>query len=362
MSPAIGSPPARRAGGSFAVVGSGVTGLAAAARLLERGFAVTLFESGPRTGGHISAAPFAGRTIDLGPEALGPGTDLDRLLERIGLAGSVCLPARPRAFDLIDGQLVPCALNEGAQTGIVGGISTLTDRLTRHLRGEGAEIRLGTAVRSVGTIGGFVRLELADGRGAGFDGVVLATGPAAGADLLATAAPSAAAALRRVRTMSVTLIHLAYPEGSIGIPLDGTGYLAQPMDGRAVTGCTWLSSKWAHLAGDPPILRASMREIGPTRLADRPDRELVELAHREMEPVMKLSAPPQSWLVTRHPDSLAAPGEEHEGLVAAARAGLGTLAAPAGLVGAYLDGPGIARAVSGVNRTVDAMTTEVITK
>ena len=57
-------------GPSVAVVGGGITGLAAAWELVQAGAQVTLHEAGPRLGGRILTADVAGRPVDLGPDAL----------------------------------------------------------------------------------------------------------------------------------------------------------------------------------------------------------------------------------------------------------------------------------------------------
>ncbi len=54
----------------IAVVGGGITGLAAAHALVGRGVAVTVFEAADRLGGVIHTSPFAGHpAIDEGADA-----------------------------------------------------------------------------------------------------------------------------------------------------------------------------------------------------------------------------------------------------------------------------------------------------
>ncbi|MFM2077874.1 MAG: protoporphyrinogen oxidase, partial [Actinomycetota bacterium] len=70
-----------------AVVGGGITGLAAAHALASKGVAVTLFEGDDRLGGKLQTSPFDGHPgIDEGPDAF-----LARLPWGTGLANEVGL-------------------------------------------------------------------------------------------------------------------------------------------------------------------------------------------------------------------------------------------------------------------------------
>lgn len=73
-------------GRTVAVVGGGISGLAAARRLRQRGARVIVLEAGERLGGQIRAVTFAGHLIDVGAEAVhmsAPG--MDALITELGL-------------------------------------------------------------------------------------------------------------------------------------------------------------------------------------------------------------------------------------------------------------------------------------
>uniref|UniRef100_UPI001E50CADB protoporphyrinogen oxidase n=1 Tax=Streptomyces albospinus TaxID=285515 RepID=UPI001E50CADB len=78
-----------RAPGHVVVVGGGISGLAAAQRLLEGGARVTLLEASGRLGGKLLAGEIAGVPVDLGAESM-----LARRPEAVELARAVGLGER----------------------------------------------------------------------------------------------------------------------------------------------------------------------------------------------------------------------------------------------------------------------------
>ena len=333
-----------------AVVGAGVIGLAAAWRLCRKGLEVTVFDATDRCGGRVASAEFSGRLVDTGPDALGPGPAIEELLEQIGMQDQIEVPDPAQAFRLTaSGALEPFSLGDGAMFGLAGGIFTLPPRLEAALEEGGADFRLGTPVESVDGREDQVLLRCETEES--FDFVVIATGARAAATVIQG---SASRKLAGIDGVSVTLVHLAIPTGQIGREMNGTGYLADPAEGRVVTGCSWSSAKWKRLAGEPAILRASIRETGQGEVIRTRDADIVARVMVELGPVMELEGEPVETMVTRHPAALVVRGEEHAARVRAARDALGRRTRIA-LVGADLDGPGISRSIGGLRQTVDAI-------
>jgi oxygen-dependent protoporphyrinogen oxidase len=100
-----------------AIVGGGITGLAAAYELQQRGLTARLFEASPRTGGVIQTERFDDWVIDAGPDALlvqKPAAVA--LCRELGLGDRLIGTRQPRtAFVLRDGTLRP--LVEGSFLG-----------------------------------------------------------------------------------------------------------------------------------------------------------------------------------------------------------------------------------------------------
>jgi len=93
---------------SVAIVGGGISGLAAAFFLRDRGLAVTVLEGSPRLGGKLAVSEVAGIVVDEGAEALlarrAEGTDL---ISAVGLAGLLKVPGTTAAGIWTRGRLRP---------------------------------------------------------------------------------------------------------------------------------------------------------------------------------------------------------------------------------------------------------------
>ena len=139
------------------------------------------------------------------------------------------------------------------------------------------------------------------------DGVVLAVPAPRAAVLLAPLAPVAAGLLSTVEYASVGVVTLAIPTDAIGAALDGTGFLVprtSVIDGRPalMTGCTYLSRKWPHLAiaGDE-LIRVSVGRDGDERYLELDDAELTAAAFSELARVLEIRGGPADARVTRWP-------------------------------------------------------------
>jgi protoporphyrinogen/coproporphyrinogen III oxidase len=93
---------------AVAIVGAGISGVAAAFFLRDRGLAVTVLEGSPRLGGKLAVSEVAGVAVDEGAEALlarrPEGTDL---IGAVGLADQLVLPGTTSAGIWTRGRLHP---------------------------------------------------------------------------------------------------------------------------------------------------------------------------------------------------------------------------------------------------------------
>ncbi|MDP9071076.1 MAG: protoporphyrinogen oxidase [Actinomycetota bacterium] len=105
-----------------AVVGGGITGLAAAWELLGSGARVTLLDAADRLGGRIVTAEVGGRPVDLGPDAfLSRVPEALELCRQLGLDSELVSPAADQAFVWVRGRLrrLPAGVVLGAPTDLV---------------------------------------------------------------------------------------------------------------------------------------------------------------------------------------------------------------------------------------------------
>lgn len=99
-----------------AVVGAGITGLAAAHRLPAE-LTVAVFEADPRPGGKVRTAPLAGLPVECGPDSfLARGSGVAGLCSELGLSDRLVAAATTRAAIWSRGR--PRPLPDGMQMGV----------------------------------------------------------------------------------------------------------------------------------------------------------------------------------------------------------------------------------------------------
>jgi oxygen-dependent protoporphyrinogen oxidase len=144
------------------VVGGGISGLAAAHRLVEAGAEVVLVEQSGRLGGKLRTAGIVGGPVDLGAEAFavrdpaGQPSAAVELVKAVGLADALVYPALQRAALVIGGELRP--MPGGTLMGVPGDLDLL-DRVAaadpdrdrdggRPLLGPDEDVSVGRLVRA----------------------------------------------------------------------------------------------------------------------------------------------------------------------------------------------------------------------
>lgn len=253
-----------------------------------------------------------------------------------------------------------------------GGLSTLTDAL---IAGVDADIRLGahvvglsavadesaaagSAADSASTLPESVsappapasteypryRVQLATGETITADGVVLAVPSAVAAELVAGAAPSAAATLRETRIASTATIVLGFKRREVEhLPaLAGNGFLVPSRYGTLVKAGTHLSTKWAHLDdGETVLVRASAGRAGSGLLDSLDDTALLDHVRRDLRTFTAIDAPPTLAHIQRWTTGLPQLTVGHPDRIASARSTLASRMPGVELAGASYDGIGI---------------------
>ena len=388
----------------IAIVGGGITGLAAAYELTIRKVPFQLFEASPRLGGIIRTEQVDGLTIEAGPDSiLAQKPAAVELCEALGLGPRLITSTPPRtAFVLNNGRLSPLPspsvlgipttwrglvhydlLSPGARARLAlerivprgrvedesvgaffrrrfgaetvhtiaepllggihaGDINALSMR-SLFPRFVEAEVRVGSVLRAFrdtrsGGDGQFRSLlggmeELVYGlearlpcesirRNSAIDAIsreddgwrvtsagetlranalVLACPAHAAADLLRPLDSTAAKLCREVPYVSTVSIATAWLRGAVGHPLNGSGFVvARRSNNLRITACTWVSSKWSGRApAGMALLRAYVGGSHDPGAVELTDDELVELARRELAPILSLTGRPQLARVYR---------------------------------------------------------------
>jgi oxygen-dependent protoporphyrinogen oxidase len=171
------------------------------------------------------------------------------------------------------------------------GLGSLAAALAARARDAGASVRLGVSAVAVEMeSSGGVRVAQGARDALEAAACVVATPASAAASLLTRAAPAAAAELARIVHASAAVVALAYPSEALAELPAGTGFVTAG-DERLVRACTWSSSKWEHLHGDPPIMKAFVGR-GGTPLPALGDLELAAAVHRELTHALRLRHAP----------------------------------------------------------------------
>lgn len=307
-------------------------------------------EVGQRLVGPLLGGVYAGRTDVLGLRATMPqlARALDSGAGSLMAAAATAMPA----------PLPPKVTRPPVFGTLRDGLSTLVTRLAEVSR---PDIRLGLPVRALVRRGEDWRLEIGSAAAPqhlDVDGVVLAVPAPASRKLLADVAPAASRRYAEVELASMALVALALPPGT-ELPHRSGVLLAEgekAPDGVPFTAkaFTFSSRKWAHLAGEPVLVRGSVGRHGETYLVQRDDEDLVAAIRHDLHQLTGITARPIDTVVTRWGGGLPQYGVGHLDLVQGIE---DAVAAVPGLAvaGATLHGVGIPACIA----TADAAAARV---
>lgn len=241
-----------------------------------------------------------------------------------------------------------------ALVSLPGGMGRLLDTLVAAC--ARADLRTDAVVTSIrATVDGRYAVTLADSTVLPADDVVLTTPAYVTAALLAEVAPDAAPPLASIEYVDVATVMLSYRRDQVAHPLDRTGFLVPPVDGRLLVGCSWLTSKWGHLAHDTRVVvRAMVGRDGDARWTSMSDDELVAAIHAELVEAVGVTSAPSEVHIQRWPAAMPQYTVGHADRLAAIDA---ALAAVPGIhvTGAAYRGVGLAGCISQAARVAAAV-------
>jgi oxygen-dependent protoporphyrinogen oxidase len=307
-------------------------------------------EVGERLVGPLLGGVYAGRTEHLGLRATMPqlATALDAGVGSLLAAAATTMPAPPQHR----------AKRPPVFGTLRGGLAVLVDRLAEVAE---PEVRLGLPVRALASREQGWRLEIGSAASPEFldvDGVVLAVPAPSARKLLADIAPVASAAYADVEVASMAVVALALPPGAqlperSGVLLaegerhaDGTPFTAKAF--------TFSSRKWAHLDGDPVLVRGSVGRHGESALLQRSDADLLAAVRADLAELTGITVAPVESAVKRWGGGLPQYGVGHLDLVARIERAVAEVPGLA-VAGATLHGVGVPACVA----TADAAAARV---
>ncbi|MCR2822545.1 protoporphyrinogen oxidase [Lederbergia panacisoli] len=215
------------------------------------------------------------------------------------------------------------------------GLSTLVDRLEDVLRP--IEIINGQGVEKLTKCEKGYKLILENGTELQADGLILAMPTSKAATLL-----PGFKWLEEIPYVSVANIALAFKKEDVRFPLSGSGFLVPRKEGRTMTACTWLSSKWLHTTPSGNVLfRVFVGRAGSEGWLKLSDQELLSAVSKDLHDMMGITAKPFFSEITRCLDSMPQYPVGHKEQLKMIREQLGINMPGIFLCGAGYDGVGI---------------------
>lgn len=185
--------------------------------------------------------------------------------------------------------------------------------------------------------------------------LVVATPTTTASSLLRVLAPTAAEALAQIKYAPVAVVSLAYRRADVGHSLDGFGFLVPRSAGKKILGSVWTSSLFPNrVPSDHVQMTSFLGGATDPDTASLSDSSLVELAHRELAPILGLKAQPVASRVTAYDRAIPQYNLGHTARLAAIAA---DLAKVPGLhvTGNYLKGPAIGSCVEHAQEVAESI-------
>lgn len=179
-----------------------------------------------------------------------------------------------------------------------GGMQQLSGAIVNRLNTK--SLRLNCRAVSVMPQDNQYRVALSDGSCVLADDVIFATPSYVTADLVQHIDALLAQRLRAIPYVSTATVSLGFSRNDVRYPLNGSGFIVPPAEGRKITACSWTSQKFSHRAPDDCVL---LRVFLRGALAEQGAAALIKLARLELQATMCIDTPPVLAKVFRWPRS-----------------------------------------------------------
>ena len=333
-----------------AVVGAGISGLAAAWEVKRGGAEAVVLERERHAGGVIVTERRDGFIVEGGPDGfLAAEPELQQLAAELDITDRLVDQIARGSFVWTGAHLDP--LPEGRAAALLGitaiaqeeiqkgfrsfatGMADITDALAARL---GSAVQYAHGVTTIEPSRNGYRIAITGGPAAEFDGVIIAAPAWEAARLLAPLGIPLARELDNVVYHPSLTVSLAYRQEHVPATLEGTGFVTGPEAGGAVRACTFASQKYPGRApAGSRLLRAFLTPA---------DGDATALAHAELTPILGISGTPLWARAFSWARGLPRYEPGHGQQVAELRREL-TRLPPLAIAGAGVDGAGVSACV-----------------
>lgn len=187
---------------------------------------------------------------------------------------------------------------DGAFRSFPSGLGEIVDGLMRVVPKE--SVRLNAAVTRVEPHAAGVTVHVEDATPIHARAVLLACPAFAAADLFRPLDVELSGLCGSIKYLSSATVVLAFPRSAVHHPLLGSGFVVPRTEGLNITAGAWISSKWPQRAPEShALLRAFLGGARDPDVLAKSDRELVEIALRELSGVLGIRGAPEFSRVYR---------------------------------------------------------------
>jgi protoporphyrinogen/coproporphyrinogen III oxidase len=220
---------------------------------------------------------------------------------------------------------------------------------------SGVEIRTGSGAIGMEVGSRRYRVSLDDGSALVADGVVLATPARVTSGLLAEVVPEAATSLSGIHQVASTSVTLAYEADDLP-SLAGSGFVVPSVQGRKISGVSFLSQKWDNRVPGPDfvLLRAFVDRNHGREFAQANNDTVTTMVRDELRVMVGIDTNPVKTWVRVFPEGLHQYTMGHLDRVAAAERALEARGGLA-LAGAAFHGIGLNECIDSGHRAAESV-------
>lgn len=103
-----------------------------------------------------------------------------------------------------------------------------------------------------------------------------------------------------IKYVSVANVVSAFDREQLPGDWDGTGFVIARKEGRAITACTWTSTKWTHTSPeDTMLIRCYIGRAGDEGRVNGSDEELKQMVQEELQELLGIEVAPRFVEITR---------------------------------------------------------------